>query len=215
MEISSSFMDSNSLATNSNLMKNNSSFADLKTTSVELGYKSASRSHGGSLGQKSLSDLDLEQKQLSDLKLSLKKLTDEKLDQSLYAYVKKEKEVLMEILCHIAEIDRRRLYLTFGYSSLYVYLTERMGYEDGSAQRRLDAARLSHFVPTVISNLAQGELTISKVTFLQKSLRQNKEQKITAEEKATIFEAIKHKTLEESQIHVAKALRSQSKNPPK
>jgi len=87
-------------------------------------------------------------------------LTDEKLDQSLYAYVKKEKEVLIEILCHIAEVDRRRLYLTFGYPSLYSYLTERMGYEGGGAQRRLDAARLSPFGPTVFSNLAQGELTL-------------------------------------------------------
>jgi len=149
---------------------------------------------------------DLNKDSLSSFKRSLKKLSDEKLDQNLYAYIKKEKEVLMEILCHIAEVDRRRLYLTFGYPSLYSYLTERMGYEGGSAQRRLDAARLSHFVPGVINNLAQGELTLSQVTFFQKSLRQVKEQKVTAETKATILESIKHKTLEETQVHVAKAL---------
>jgi len=149
---------------------------------------------------------DLNKDSLSSFKRSLKKLSDEKLDQSLYSYVNKEKEVLMEILCHIAEVDRRRLYLTFGYPSLYSYLTERMGYEGGSAQRRLDAARLSHFVPAVINHLAKGELTLSQVTFLQKSLRQVKEQKVTAETKATILESIKHKTLEETQVHVAKAL---------
>jgi len=194
---SSSLMDSNLLATNS-------SFAELITTSLEPVYVSRSRPCGGNLEQKQFPGLELEQ--LSNFKLSLKNLSDELLDQNLYAYIKKEKEVLMEILCHIAEVDRRRLYLTFGYPSLYVYLTERMGYEGGSAQRRLDAARLSHFAPAVINHLAKGELTLSQVTFLQKSLRQVKEQKITAETKATILESIKHQTLEETQVHVAKAL---------
>ena len=32
------------------------------------------------------------------------------------------------------------MHLDFGYSSLFDYLTERMGYANGSAQRRIDVA---------------------------------------------------------------------------
>jgi len=53
------------------------------------------------------------------------------------------------------------------------------------------------------------------VTFLQKSLRQVKEQKITAKTKADILESIKHKTLDETQAHVAKALQITIKESPK
>jgi HNH endonuclease len=145
----------------------------------------------------------------------LKSLSDELLDQSLLTYVRKEKEVLKEILCHIAEVDRRRLYLTLGYSSLYVYLTERLGYDSGSAQRRLDAARLSLMVPSVIEQIDQGEITLSQVTCLQKSLRQLKEQKISAQTKAEILASIKHKSLEETQAQVSQALNIEIKEAPK
>ncbi len=146
---------------------------------------------------------------------NLKSLSDELLDQSLINYVKKEKEVLKEILSHIAEVDRRRLYLSIGYSSLYVYLTERMGYDGGSAQRRLDAARLSLVVPEVIEDINQGEITLSQVTFLQKSLRQAKDQKISAQTKAEILESIKHKSLEQTQVQIAQALNITIKEAPK
>lgn len=130
-------------------------------------------------------------------------------------YPKKEKEVLKEILSHIAEVDRRRLYLTLGYSSLYAYLTERMGYDGGSAHRRLDAARLSLVVPQVIEDIHQGGITLSQVTFLQKSLRQVKEQKVATQTKAEILASIKHKSFEQTQVEVTKALNIPLKEAPK
>ncbi|MBS1970764.1 MAG: HNH endonuclease [Bdellovibrionales bacterium] len=146
---------------------------------------------------------------------SLKYLSDESLDQSLLSFIKKEKEALKEILRHVAEIDRRRLFLRLGYSSLYSYLTERMGYDGGSAQRRIDAARLAQQVPSVIESIDQGEITLAQITFLQKSFRQAKEQKISTEAKATMVEAIKYKTLAETQVAVCKRLNIEVKESPK
>lgn len=102
--------------------------------------------------------------------MNLKILSDDALEQSFRSWVGKEKEALKMVLLHIAEVDRRRLYLKRAYSSLYVYLTEFMGYAGGSAQRRLDAARFSHEVPEVIESLERGEINLVQVTFLQKSL---------------------------------------------
>lgn len=145
----------------------------------------------------------------------LKLLSDECLDQSLFAYVRKEKEVLKEILCHIAEVDRRRLFLRLGYSSLYVYLTERMSYDGGSAQRRIDAARLAQQVPSVLESIDQGEITLAQVTFLQKSLRQAKGNQISLESKTELLESLKNKTLAETQVEVCKSLDIPLKETPK
>ena len=146
---------------------------------------------------------------------NLKLLSDESLDQSLLAFVKKEKEVLKEILCHIAEVDRRRLFLRMGYSSLYVYLTERMNYDGGSAQRRIDAARLVQQVPSVLESIDQGEITLAQVTFLQKSLRQVKDKQISLDSKTELLESMKRKTLAETQVEVCKTLDIPLKETPK
>lgn len=146
---------------------------------------------------------------------NLKQLSDESLDRSLLNFIKKEKEVLKEILLHIAEVDCRRLFLKLGYSSLYSYLTERMGYDGGSAQRRIDAARLAQQVPSVIESIDQGEITLAQVTFLQKSFRRAKERKISTETKAMMLEEIKHKTLAETQVAVSKTLNIEIKESPK
>lgn len=147
--------------------------------------------------------------------MDLRKLSDEALDQNLLSYVRKEKEVLKEVLLHIAEVDRRRLYLKMSYSSLHVYLVERMGYDGGSAQRRIDAARLSHQVPSVIQQIDRGEINLSQVTFLQKSLRQAKGQNTAPGFKADLLEEIKYKTLAQTQSTVCRALNIELKASPK
>lgn len=147
--------------------------------------------------------------------MDLRNLSDEALDQSLFSWVKKEKAALKEVLLHIAEVDRRSLYLKMGYSSLNAYLTERMGYDGGSAQRRLDAARLSNQVPTLIASIDRGEVNLSQVTFLQKSLREIKDQNTSPEVKAQLLEDIKHKSVRETQVTISKALNIELKQVPK
>ena len=147
-------------------------------------------------------------------KPNLHHLSDEALDQSLLSWVKKEKEALKEVLLHIAEVDKRRLYLRLAYPSMFVYLTERLGYEGGSAQRRLDAARLSLEVPALIEKVDRGEVTLSQVAFLQKSLRA-RAQKTSREEKAQLVEEITNKSVKETQAVISQALDVEIKQGPK
>ena len=104
--------------------------------------------------------------------MSLRKLSNQNLDSNLKQLVISEREILREILLHIVEVQRRRLFLTFGYSSLFCYLTQHIGYANGSAQRRIDAARLSFEVPEVIEKLESGEINLSQVSLLQKAIRE-------------------------------------------
>ena len=82
--------------------------------------------------------------------MNLKKLTDQNLDGDLKELVASEREILSKILLHIVEVERRKLYLTFGYSSLFDYLTQNVGYAHGSAQRRIDAVRITYALSQVI-----------------------------------------------------------------
>jgi len=147
--------------------------------------------------------------------VNLRSLSNQELDHSLMNWVKTEKRSFNNVLIHIAEVDRRKMYLDYAFPSLRAYLEERMGYDGGSAQRRIDAVRLSHAVPHVIESLHCGELKLSQVTVLQKSLREVKDQIITPEIKTKLVEAIKNKSVYETQSIVAKALNIEIKQAPK
>ncbi|MBL7556016.1 MAG: hypothetical protein JNM24_09360 [Bdellovibrionaceae bacterium] len=146
--------------------------------------------------------------------MSLMKLSNQRLDSHLKSLVSSEREILKEILIHIAEADRRRLYLDFGYPSLFAYLTKSIGYAEGSAQRRIDAARLSSEAPDVIEKLESGELNLAQVSLLQKIIREvqgTSKSKIKSELKSELVEQLSNKSFTESQILVSEAFNITSK----
>ncbi|WP_374073765.1 HNH endonuclease [Bdellovibrio bacteriovorus] len=150
--------------------------------------------------------------------MNIKFLSDENLEQSLKCLVQKEREVLADILQHIAEVDRRKLYLSKAYPSLFDYLTKCLGYSAGSAQRRIDAARLCRDIPEVTESLESGSLSLSQVSLLQKAIRQNQKEarlKIPLETKKDILNEMFGKSYQESEVLVARALNIEIKQAPK
>lgn len=145
-------------------------------------------------------------------KMNFKNVTDQTLDANLKSLVVSERELLSEILLHIAEVDRRRMYLHLGYPSLFEYLTKSTGYANGSAQRRIDAARLSLEVPEVIANLESGKINLAQVTLVQKSIREVQSQitgtrvKISTQIKETLLNDLANKSFSESEVLVRKTL---------
>lgn len=55
--------------------------------------------------------------------------------------VKREKELTLEILDYLQEISDRELFLEMGYVSLFVFLTEELGYCSGTAYLRIQTMR--------------------------------------------------------------------------
>ena len=68
--------------------------------------------------------------------MQFNKMESDKLIGSFLELVKLETKITADIVEHIKEIDSRRLYLNFGCTSLFQYLTEKVGYTPSSAQRR-------------------------------------------------------------------------------
>lgn len=138
--------------------------------------------------------------------MNLKKLNKLELDLRIKSLAAQERALLYDILLTIKEIDQRRLYLELGFANLFAYLVEGVGYSAGSAQRRIDAARLLSEVPSLGEKIQSGEVKLHQVSLIQKAAREvfkTTHKNVTPEEKAEILESIANKNFEVSQKEVA------------
>ena len=78
---------------------------------------------------------------------------------------------------HLREIERRRLYLTLGCSSMFDYAVRELGYSTGAAWRRLKTMRLCADVAGARTRLQEGTLTVDAAAQLQHAFeRQDRKQ---------------------------------------
>ena len=71
------------------------------------------------------------------------------------------------VIDHLREIQKRRLYLRRGFSSLFDYAVRELGYSDAAAWRRIKAMRLCADVEGVRERLQNGEMTLNAAAQLQ------------------------------------------------
>jgi HNH endonuclease len=86
------------------------------------------------------------------------------------ALVKHGNELTADLLAHLAEMDRRRLHLELGYSSLFAYCVEKLRLSEPAAGRRIAAARVCRRFPGVFELVARGDLHLSALCALQPHL---------------------------------------------
>ncbi|MEK7355656.1 MAG: HNH endonuclease [Bdellovibrionota bacterium] len=106
--------------------------------------------------------------------MNLKHLTDATLDLDLLRLVRSERVLLAEILHHLREVENRRLYSAHGFSSLFAYATERLGYSEDQAARRISAMRLLKEIPEIEQKIESGALTLTHLSKAQTLFRQEK-----------------------------------------
>ena len=71
------------------------------------------------------------------------------------------------VIDHLREIQKRRLYLRRGFSSLFDYAVRELGYSDAAAWRRIKAMRLCADVEGVRERLQSGTMTLNAAAQLQ------------------------------------------------
>ena len=106
-----------------------------------------------------------------------------------------ECNAIAEVVLHLAELDARGLYRDAGYSSLFSYCREALGYSEGSAQRRITAARCLQKNPEVYEKLKNGSLSLCQVSTIAPV--------ISEENSTSILHAIEGKSKVEVQRLVA------------
>ena len=79
----------------------------------------------------------------------------------------------IELLHHLNEIARRKLYLDLGYSSLHDYCTRRLAYSSPAACRRIRAARCIREFRSVLELLEAGELDLGTLALIEPVLTED------------------------------------------
>jgi 5-methylcytosine-specific restriction endonuclease McrA len=94
---------------------------------------------------------------------ALTSITDVMLQQRVLELRQRERKLTVELLVHLAELERRRLYAAMGHDSLFKLLHDGLGYSKSGAYRRMIAARLVVRYPVVADFLRDGRLNITQL----------------------------------------------------
>lgn len=120
-----------------------------------------------------------------------------KLDQELKTLVKTERKITHEILLIIQTLYMTKSYRELGYSSLFEYFTKEIGYSEGSAQRRISAAKLIKQCPKIEDELKSGNLNLTQVALAQTAIKQEEKAQevvLSPEKKSEIIDKLKNKS---------------------
>ena len=108
-------------------------------------------------------------------------LTDDELVAEVRLLSRSEREATARLIAHLAELDARELYVPAGYSSLYSYCHEGLGYSEDAAYNRKAAAQIARRYPVVVDMLADGRLSLTAVRLLAPVLNESNHQATLAE----------------------------------
>ena len=133
--------------------------------------------------------------------MNLKHLSDEALHQSTKACVQKEREILTEVLYHLKEVHRRRLYFALSYKSLYDYAEKELKYPGDQAYRRIAAMKLLNELPELESKISNGQLTL---THLSEAKRLFNKKPCSREEKLELFNILSNTSTREAEKIIVK-----------
>lgn len=93
-------------------------------------------------------------------------IADEKLMVDCRDAVRTEKRATARVLEYLTEVDRRRIWLREGYSSLTDFCIRYLNYSGAEAGRRIQAAHLSERVSEVKPLLENGSLSLTVMSML-------------------------------------------------
>lgn len=98
---------------------------------------------------------------------SMQGLSDDQLLSKVEALAKGEQQATARLIAGLAEVERRRLFLGEGYTSLFTYCIDALHMSEHAAYARIEAARVAQRFPVVLEQLAEGELTLTAVCLLR------------------------------------------------
>ena len=127
---------------------------------------------------------------------SLTRLSNESLVAKVKELAAAERLATVTLIAHLAEFDRRRLYLAEGCSSLFTYCTEVLRLSEPSAYRRIEAARAARRFPVILDLLADGSITLTTVCLLSDLL--------TSDNHRTVLHEARHRSKREVEELVAR-----------
>jgi hypothetical protein len=91
----------------------------------------------------------------------MKHLNDMELITETKLRAAKEKEATVNLIECLREVDRRKLFLEYGCSSLFKFCLKELKLSEGAAQRRIEVMRLGKKIPELNEAIKSGEITLT------------------------------------------------------
>jgi hypothetical protein len=122
-------------------------------------------------------------------------LSDHRLLTELHELVRKTRTQEAQLLRHLGEVDKRRLFLREACSSMFRYCVSVLHFSEASAFKRIAAARAAREFPEIFEAIARGELHVTAVRLLAPHLNR--------ENAAELIALAKHRTADEIKRRLA------------
>lgn len=97
---------------------------------------------------------------------SLSHVGDVALSRSLNALTAQDRSLTAVTLAHLAEFDRRRLFVPAGFASMYAYCVGELRLSEDVAWKRIRVARAAREHPAILAAIADGSLHLAAVCLL-------------------------------------------------
>jgi 5-methylcytosine-specific restriction endonuclease McrA len=133
---------------------------------------------------------------------AIQKLSDTALLSETKKAVASERLILTEVLRHLREVDRRRLYSSLRYPSLFEYIVKELGYAEDAAYRRMNAMRLVQEMPELENKIATGKISLSNIGTVVQVIRaeaKSSGEKVQLERKLELISAVENKSRREAE----------------
>jgi hypothetical protein len=100
------------------------------------------------------------------LLVAASRLSDRELLRRVVALAGHERRATVELVAHLAELDKRKLYQGEGYRSLFVYCVEALRLAEHSTYKRIAAARACRRFPVLLDHLGDGSLNLTTLRLI-------------------------------------------------
>ncbi len=95
--------------------------------------------------------------------MDLRKLTDDQLHSSALTAAKRERQETLNVLSHLSEIERRRMFSKYKFDSLHAYCVGYLKLSEGQAGRHVAASRLLNELPSLQEKVSNGSINFTHV----------------------------------------------------
>lgn len=133
--------------------------------------------------------------------MKIQNLSSTVLHEKLVSISSAERKLTLELLHHLQEFDRRKLYAERGHPSLFEYVVHELKYSESAAQRRIFAMRALRDLPELEEQVRSGELKVTQLAQVQSFLRMEQKQgkRFTVQEKKELIESTLGKSTRETE----------------
>src|SRR5207249_3311146 len=84
------------------------------------------------------------------------------------------------LLVHLGEIEERKLYLDWSFSSMFAYCVEELGFSEDVACNRINVARAARRMPIILEVLRSGKVHLAGLRLLAPHLTIENQEKVLA-----------------------------------